>query len=89
MQELNFGWIENLSIRDGEPAFDPPPTVVRQFKFGADNLPRAESRLADFPLKHPVGELFAQMDRVGTGMIRRIDVQKGLPFTMLLEEPIA
>ena len=35
MQELNFGWIENLSVQDGDPVFDPPPTVVRQVKFGA------------------------------------------------------
>ena len=89
MQEVNFGWIEDLPIRDGQPVFDPAPTVVRQVKFGADNLPRSESRLADFALKQHVVELFTVLDRIGDGMIRRIEVRHGLPFTMTMEESAA
>ena len=89
LQEVNFGWHENLSVRGGQPVFDPAPTVVRQVKFGGDNLPRSESRLADFNLKQPVGELFAHLDRIGDGVILRLEVRHGLPFAMTLEEPIA
>ena len=32
MQEINYGRIEELQIRDGEPVFNPPPTVLRQPK---------------------------------------------------------
>lgn len=36
MQDINFGAIEELEIRGGEPMFSPPPRVVREIKFGGD-----------------------------------------------------
>jgi hypothetical protein len=44
MQEINYGRIEKLHVRDGEPVFDPPPTVLRLlFCFGKTYGPN-ESR---------------------------------------------
>ena len=40
MQQINFGRIESLLVRNGEPAFDPAPVVIREVKFGGDNGPR-------------------------------------------------
>ncbi len=89
MQRLNFGRVEGLTVADGEPVFDPPPRVVREVKFGAENGPRPEIDKADFALKAQVRELFAQMEAMGTGMIRTIEVKHGLPFRMTVEEDAA
>ena len=50
MQALNFGRIEQLSVAGGEPAFDPPPKVSRELRFGAENGARPELSLDDFLL---------------------------------------
>ena len=89
MQDMNFGAIEGLTVRDGQPVFAPPPTVVRQIKLGSDSGPRPESRLNDFALKREVTELFSHFDRIGAGTIRTLEVRHGLPFSMKLEEPAA
>ena len=89
MQRLNFGRVEGLAVADGEPVFAPPPRVVREVKFGAENGPRPEMAKADFALKAQVRELFAQMEAMGTGVIRTIEVKHGLPFRMTVEEDAA
>ena len=89
MQGLNFGRIEGLAVRRGEPVFDPPPRVVREIKFCADNGPRAEIAKEDFALKSQVRELFAQMEAMGGGTIRCLEVKHGLPFKMTIEEDAA
>ena len=89
MQQLNFGRIEGLVVRDGEPAFDPPPRVVREVKFGGENGPRPEVAKADFTLKAQVRELLAQLDAMGDGVVRCIEVKHGLPFKMTVEEVTA
>jgi len=86
MQGLNFGRLEELVIRDGEPVLDPPPCVVREIKFGGENGPRPEIGKEDFALKAQVRYLFAQMEAMGDGTIRCLEVQHGLPFRMQVEE---
>ena len=86
MQRIGFGTIEQLVIRQGEPVLDPPPKVVRDVKFGAENGPRPESDLNDFVLKAQVRDLFAQLDALGNGTIRCLEVKHGLPFRMQVEE---
>ena len=51
MQTLNFGRIEDLIIRGGEPVFDPAPRVIQKVKIGGENGPRTELTCADFLLK--------------------------------------
>ena len=48
---MNFGRIEELPVRGGDPVLDPPPVVVTEYKFAAENGPRAEAGLPDFRLK--------------------------------------
>lgn len=86
MQDLNHGYIEGLVLRDGEPIFDPPPRVIRDVKFCAENGPRPESNLDDFEIKAQVRDLFSHLDTLGNGTIRRLEVQRGLPFRMQIEE---
>ena len=89
MQRINFGRIEGLAVRGGAPAFDPRPRIVREVKFGGENGPRPEGTKVDFSLKAQVRELFAQMEAMGDGVIRSLEVKHGLPFRMTIEEDAA
>ena len=89
MQEINFGQVRDLVVRDGEPVFDPPPRVVREVKFGSENGPRPESAKGDFALKAQVREMLAQLEALGDGVVECIEVTHGLPFKMTVEEDAA
>ena len=89
MQRVNFGRIEELAVRDGEPVFDPSPRVVREVKFGGENGPRPETAKADFTLKAQVCDLFAQLEALGDGTVQCIEIKHGLPFKMTVEEDAA
>lgn len=89
MQRINYGRIEGLSIRRGEPVLDPPPRIIREIKFGGENGPRPEVAKPDFTLKAQVRDLFAQMEALGDGVVPCIEVQRGLPFRMAIEEVCA
>jgi len=89
MQDLNHGCIEGLVVRAREPVFDPPPRVIRDVKFCSENGPRPESNLDDFELKAQVMDLFSHLDAFSNGTIRRLEVQRGLPFRMQVEEVAA
>ena len=89
MQRINYGRIEGLSVRRGEPVMDPPPRIIREIKFGGENGPRAEVGKPDFTLKAQVRDLFAQLEALGDGVIPCIEIQRGLPFRMTVEEVCA
>ena len=89
MQEINFGQIEALTIRNGEPVFKPAPRVSRVHKFGAQNDAKKVSGSRDFVLRKELTELFHQFDELGTGVIESIEVRHGLPFWMRVEERIS
>ena len=88
LQRLNFGRIEELAVRDGEPVFDPPPRLIRKIKIGGENGPRPEAVTADFELRTEVRELFEHLSRLGTGIVRCIEVKNGLPFMAEVEEEV-
>jgi hypothetical protein len=79
LQRLNFGRIEGLKVRGGEPVLDPMPRVVREHKFCADNGPRPEAK-RDCTLKNQVGDLMQLLDDIGDGTIAVLTVKHGLPF---------
>lgn len=85
MQDINFGRIEGLSVRDGEPVLDPHPRVIREVKFGGDNSARPEIDASNFLLKAQVIELFQHFDELGTGAIEVLVIKHGLPFCMSVE----
>ncbi|MBT8341828.1 MAG: hypothetical protein HKP58_10870 [Desulfatitalea sp.] len=89
MQRINFGAIEKLIFKRGELLFDPPPRVIREIKFCAENGPRPETTKQDFTLKAQVRDLFAQIETLGDGVIHSLEVKHGLPFKMIIEENAA
>ncbi len=87
-QSINFGFIECLEIRCGEPVFNPAPTVIVEVKLDATNEPRQEADFADFELKTELVRLMEQIDSLGDGSIDRIDIRFGVPRRALIERPI-
>ena|SRR5450759_3360558 len=85
MQRLNFGRIEDLQVRAGEPVFNPPPRTVRKLKIGGENGPRPEMACADFWLKSQAIELLDAIAGIGDGKVLAIEVKHGLPFSVEIE----
>lgn len=88
LQKLNFGRVEGLHVRNGEPVFDPAPRVVQKLKMGADNSPRPESALQDFLLKHQTIEMLQAIADLGEGQVLAIEVKNGLCFSLEIEHPV-
>ena len=86
MQSINFGCIECLAIRGGEPVLHPRPNIVREHKFGGENGPHPKLGRADFLLKQQVVELFGYFDELQDGVIDVLEVKHGLPFRMIVRE---
>ena len=80
LQRLNFGRVEGLVVRGGEPVLDPMPRVIREHKFCSDNGPRPEAGRADCKLKKQVDDLMELLARIGDGTIEVLTVKHGLPF---------
>jgi hypothetical protein len=85
MQRLNFGRIEDLEIRKGEPVFNPAPRIIQDIKLGGENGPRPELDRSDFVLKSQVAEFFDYLSRLGDGLVESIEVKHGLPFKLVIE----
>ncbi len=82
MQEVNYGKIEGLPIREGEPVFEPPPRVLRDFLLGKINEPHTARGKGDFALKEQVMALFDLFDREQSVTVESLVVQNGLPVRM-------
>ena len=87
MRVVEFGQIEFLRIRAGEPVLDPWPTVVRNLKFGVDGRDPRPTANREFDLKPEAADLFEYTRDVEDGEIRALVVRHGLPFSMEVELP--
>ena len=88
LQSVNFGYLEGLEVRSGEPVFNPAPAVFVEVKLDTGNEPRPKMDLTDFELGNAVIRLVEQLDELGDGNIERIDVRYGIPRRALIERPI-
>jgi hypothetical protein len=87
MQALNFGRIEELQVRGGQPVLYPQPRVIQKVKMGADNAARPELLSADFRLKNGIVELLEMILRLRDGEVMSIEVRSGLPVSAEIEWP--
>ncbi len=85
MQQINFGRIEHLQVRAGEPLFDPAPRVIQKLKIGGENGARPEANSGDFWLKQQIIELLEAIARLREGEVLSIEVKHGLPFSAEIE----
>lgn len=82
---LNFGTIQCLRVKDGDPVLDPSPVVLFDVKLDADQGPRPEIHLKDFELCEEVRRLMARLDELKNGVIERIEVRAGVPRRIIFE----
>ena len=88
MQEIRYGRIERLEVREWEPVLDPPPLAVRQFVLGRDNEPHTARNRDGFALKKSVAELFEIFDRERSFLILELVIDNGLPVRMTVADAI-
>ena len=86
MQEVNFGRIEGLDVRDGEPVLEHTPNVLRDIVFGKVNTPNPARGRDDFALKEQLIELFDLFDRERSVTVESLVVQNGLPVRMTVAD---
>ena len=88
MQEINYGRIEGLAVRDREPVFEPAPRLVRQVVFGKANGPHPGRGQDGFALKKKVAELFEIFDRERSLFIQELVIDNGLPVRMSVTDAL-
>lgn len=86
-QTTNFGSIRGMDIREGEPVFEPGPTLVVDLKLDAGDPPRPELGLHDFQLAEEVVRLTEQLDHLATATIDCIEIRAGLPRRVIFRAP--
>jgi hypothetical protein len=84
-QAVNFGFIQELEIRDSEPVFSPPPIVLVDLKLDGEAGPRPEIELADFALCREACRLMELLDKLRNSKIDRIEVRAGIPRRVILK----
>ncbi len=87
LQQLNFGTIMDLRVRNGEPCPEPPPRIRPHYKLDTDEEDRPEADLDDFALSSQVIRMFLRMEQLRDGIVKTIKVKRGQPFTMEVEKP--
>ena len=87
-QSIDYGQILNLQVRDREPHFSPPPTVLLDIKLDVGAIGRPESELSDFALCDEVSRLLDRIHEMQTGQLQRIEVRAGIPRRVLIEAKV-
>jgi hypothetical protein len=84
MQQIGYGTLYDLPVRDGEPIISPPPKIKQLFKLGSKRSPKLCSR--DAALKQQHIELFDLMEEKRNGRITKLVIEDGLPFSVEWED---
>ena len=74
-QRINFGRIEDLELRGGEPVFSPAPQVFIDVRLDWE----------DFAIPEEMRRLLARLDAIQDGNIERIEVRAGIPRRLIVE----
>ena len=86
LQAVNFGELQNIQVRNGEPMFDCSTLVVLDTKLDKNEGPRPEIALPDFALNTEVSRLMAHLDELMNGTIQRLEVRAGIPRRLVLQK---
>ena len=88
-QQINFGHLHDLVVRDYEPVLtDPPPRVLADVRLDVDEQARPEAVLGDFLLCAEFCRLLTGLDHLGSGTIPSIEIRAGVPRRMILQRPV-
>src|SRR5258707_12931162 len=88
MREHQFGRVESMSVRAGQPVLNREMTVVRVARLGT-NIGNTHFRSAgEFELKVAVRDLFNELRRLQDGIVVRLEFRHGLPFLLETAGPV-
>jgi len=79
LQDVQFGRIENLVIKNGQPLFDPPPIVTRIVRFHDGPEPKALPPKTDSCLHTSHVRLLDLLRSIQDATIATLIVDAGLP----------
>lgn len=79
MRAHQFGRIENMSIRAGQPVLDQDLKVVRVACLGGESSGTKLPGTDEFELKRAVCDLFDELARLGHGTVVKLEFKRGLP----------
>jgi hypothetical protein len=82
MHVQQFGRIENMSVRAGEPILNSDVKVVRVTRLGGESASTRPPNNDKFELKRQVRDLFAELRRLENGTVMRLEFRHGLPFLL-------
>ncbi len=87
---MNFGYLENLLVRNQEPIFEgTPPSIMLDIKLDCDPTFTRVGAADDFELCAEFCRLMSLLDKIVNGRISRIDVRYGVPRKLLCEQLFA
>jgi hypothetical protein len=84
-QSLNYGQIQKLEIRAGQPDFSRPPVILADVRLDTDDEERPEVLLQDFVLRDELTRMISRVQSLQDGTIERIDVRAGVPRRIVIE----
>ena len=79
MREHQFGRVENMLVRAGQPILDRDLKVVRVACLGGESSGTKPPAGDEFVLKRVVCELFDELARLGHGTVVKLEFKRGLP----------
>lgn len=88
MRECQFGRIENMPVRAGQPVLNRGMKVVRIMRLGRDGNGAKPAASGDFELKRPVRDLFDALASLGNGTVVSLEFRHGLPYLLETAEPL-
>jgi hypothetical protein len=77
-----FGRIENMPVRVGEPILNSDVKLVRVARLGGSSDAANFVGTDEFELKGQVRDLFEELERLQNGMVIRLEFRHGLPFLL-------
>jgi hypothetical protein len=83
-QDVNFGQILDLLVRNAEPIWDPGPTILSEVRLDIEEVPRPEGKLPDFRLSSELLRLMRRLDGIRDGRIAKIEIREGIPRRLVV-----
>lgn len=87
-QNVVYGQLLGIGIKQGDPVLDPPPIVLIDIKLDSIDDARPEVALPDFVLREEIVRLVERLDYLCNGVIDRLEVRAGIPRRMTIRHQI-
>lgn len=82
IREIQFGYVQDLRIEDGQLVLDPQPLAIKDVKFGAG---QPTTYPEECELKRQIADFFQFVRTVGSGEIRRLEIRHAAPILAEIE----